>query len=57
MDAIFAPKCAAWEGNVDRRRCNDINRLRQNKGRIDRLRRPLLMLLFSSRAALVGFRL
>ena len=57
MNGVFAPKCAAGEWNVDRWRRDWSDRLQQNKGRIDRPRRPLLMFLFSSGAALVGFRL
>jgi hypothetical protein len=57
MNRIFAPKFAAWERNVDRWRSDGSDWLQQNKGCIDRPRRPLLMFLFSSGAALVGVRL
>ena len=55
MDVISSPKCAAWQWNVDLRRCHGSNRLQQNKCGIGGLRRPLLMLSLRSCAALVGF--
>jgi hypothetical protein len=54
MNGIVAPNGAARGGNVHRDGWQAVNRLRQNEGRIDRLRSSLLMLAFSSGAALVG---